>query len=262
MMLEHPEKVVDGLRIAAHIVGARRMKIGVELNKPDAIEALKRAAADTEVEICPLRVKYPQGGEKQLIKALTGRRVPSGALPMDVGCVVMNATTSAQLSDAVRLGWPLTHRVITVGGLVQSPCNLRVPIGVDIGSVIEQAGGPMRGANQVILGGPMMGMNAFKLDTPTVKATGGIVLLDGGAGQSAEPNNCIRCASCVAACPMGLMPLNIYSLARHEQFERAGERERARDCIECGSCAYACPAQLPLVQLIRVAKRELAAGRK
>lgn len=255
MMVEHPDKVIDGLRIAAYAVNAGKMKIGVEINKPDAIEALKRAAQGYDIEICPLKVKYPQGGEKQLIKAITGREVPSGKLPMDAGCVVVNVSTAAYISDALRKGTPVIERVVTVTGLVNKPCNLRVRVGTDIGGVIEQAGGAAPGANKVVLGGPMMGMSAYSLNAPVVKATGGIVVMFDESRNNSEFSNCIRCAGCVNACPMGLMPLNIHALARKERFEEARLKEHAMDCIECGSCAYVCPAKLPLVQMIRVVKR-------
>ena len=256
MMVEQPEMVIDGARIAAHILGAKRVMIGVELNKPDAIAALKDCSS-RDIEICPLKVKYPQGGEKQLIRALTGRQVPAGGLPMDVGCVVMNVSTAAQLSESLRTGMPVISRVVTVTGLVKDPCNLRVRVGTDIASVIEQAGGALPEADRVIIGGPMMGMGAYNLNTPTMKATGGVLLL--GREKPKKQTNCIRCGSCVAACPMGLMPLNIYALGRNGQFGAAVTREHASDCIECGCCSYQCPANLPLVHMIRVVKR---AGRE
>lgn len=257
MMLDHPEKVVDGMLIAAHIVSAKSLKIGIEMNKPDAIESIGRIASGKGVEVCPLKVKYPQGGEKQLIQALTGRQVPSGKLPMDAGCVVMNVSTAAALSDAIRLGRPVTERVVTVAGEVGRPQNLRVRVGTAIESVLEQCGGINEGANKVILGGPMMGMSASSLLTPTMKATGGILVLKDKAGYSDEPGNCIRCGSCVRACPIGLLPLNYYALARKGMFETARDEYRVLDCIECGSCAFSCPAKLPLVQMIRVTKRAL-----
>lgn len=257
VMLEEPEKIIDGLMIAAYIVGAGSMKVGIEVNKPDAIEAMKKAAAGKNIEICALKVKYPQGGEKQLINAITGRQVPSGKLPMDAGCVVMNVSTAAYLSDALRLGRPITDRVITVTGAVNKPCNMRVRVGTDIGSVIEQAGGAKEGVDKVILGGPMMGMSAYNLNTPTVKATGGILLMKDESGYSTEVGNCIRCSNCLRACPIGLMPLNLYALANKGYFTRARDEEHVLDCIECGSCAYVCPAKLPIVQMIRVTKRAL-----
>lgn len=255
IMLEEPEKIIDGLRIAAYIVNAGSMKIGIEVNKPDAIAAMEKAAQGTNIEICRLKVKYPQGGEKQLIKAITSREVPSGKLPMDAGCVVMNVSTAAYLSDALRKGQPITDRIVTVTGLVNEPCNLRVRVGTEIGEVLEQAGGVVPGANKVVLGGPMMGMSAYSLVTPTVKATGGILVMFDESRNISEYPNCIRCASCVEACPIGLLPLNIYALSRREMFAEAREKEHAMDCIECGCCAFNCPAKLPLVQMIRVAKR-------
>jgi len=256
MMVENPKAIIDGARIAAYILGAKYIRIGVELNKPDAILALQKNAPKG-VEICPLKVKYPQGGEKQLIRALTRRMVPSGKLPMDVGCVVMNVSTAAQLSVSLRTGMPNITRVVTITGLVNKPCNLRVKVGVDIGSLIEQAGGVQPDANRVILGGPMMGMGAYNFNTPVVKATGGIMLL---RGEKRPPEtSCIRCASCVEACPMGLMPLTIYAMGKKQLFREAVLKEHALDCMECGSCAYQCPAKLPLVHMIRVVKR---AGRE
>lgn len=252
MMLETPDKIIDGARIAARILGAGKVIIGVELNKPDAIEAL-RAKAGSDVEICGLRVKYPQGGEKQLIRALAGRRVPTGKLPMDVGCVVMNVSTAASLSEALRTGMPITSRIVTVTGLVECPCNLRVRIGTDIGSVIKYAGGAKPEADRAILGGPMMGAGAYSMNTPTVKATGGVLLIKGE--KPGGQGSCIRCGSCVRACPMGLMPLNIFALGRNQRFKEAYEKEKVIDCMECGSCAYECPAKLPLVHMIRVVKR-------
>lgn len=256
MMVERAKYVVDGARIAGRILGARRIMIGVELNKPDAIAALKKYA-EKDIEVCPLKVKYPQGGEKQLIRALARRKVPSGKLPMDVGCVVMNVSTAAQISVSLRTGMPCISRVVTVTGLVQKPCNLKVRVGTDIGSVIEQAGGALEGAERVILGGPMMGAGAYNLNTPVMKATGGVLLL--GQQKKQRESGCIRCGSCVQACPMGLMPLTIYAMGKKGRFSEAVSKEHALDCMECGSCAYDCPAKLPLVHMIRVVKR---AGRE
>ncbi len=257
MMLDHPEKIVDGMLIAAHIVSAKVLRIGIEKNKPDAIESISKAVAGRGIEVCPLKVKYPQGGEKQLIEAITGRQVPSGKLPMDAGCVVMNASTAAALSDAIRLGKPITERVITVAGEVANPKNLRVRVGTAIESVIEQCGGVNAGANKVIMGGPMMGMSVSSLNTPTMKASGGILVMKDEAGYSDAPGNCIRCGTCVRSCPIGLLPLDFYALARKGMFEKARDDYRVLDCIECGSCSFACPAKLPLVQMIRVTKRAL-----
>lgn len=257
MMLDYPEKVVDGMLIAAHIVSAKALKIGIERNKPDAIESISKVAAEKGVEVCSLKVKYPQGGEKQLIEAVTGRQVPSGKLPMDAGCVVMNVSTAAALSDAIRHGKPITERIVTVAGEVKNPRNLRVRVGTSVESVLEQCGGVNEGADKVILGGPMMGMSISSLNTPTTKATGGILVLKDEAGYTDEPGNCIRCGSCVRACPIGLLPLDYYALARKGMYEKSRDEYHLLDCIECGACAFICPAKLPLVQMIRVSKRAL-----
>lgn len=256
MMLDHPEKVIDGMLIAAHIVSAKFLKVGIEANKPGAIEAMKKVAAEQErgIEVLTLKTKYPQGGEKQLIEALTGRQVPSGKLPMEAGCVVLNVSTAAAISDAIRLGRPIVDHVITVAGLVKEPKNLRVRVGTSIGSILEECGGLEESANKVVLGGPMMGMSIASLDTPTVKATGGIIALKDEWGYESEPENCIRCGSCVRACPIGLMPLEYYALARKGMHEKSKAEYNLCDCIECASCAYVCPAKLPLVQMIRVSK--------
>lgn len=255
VMLEETEAVVDGLRIAAKITGAKRLCIGVEENKLDAIEALRRAAGG-DAEVCVLRVKYPQGGEKQLIQTLTGRRVPSGGLPMDVGCVVLNVSTAAAISRAVREGRPVIDRVVTVAGAVREPKNLHVRIGVDIDSVIEQCGGADAQVNKIVLGGPMMGQCAYNPNTPVTKGVSGVLLL---ADHERERPlaNCVRCGGCVSVCPIGLMPLMLYAFARKGFYERARDEQHLLDCIECGSCAYQCPSRLPLVQQIRAAKSAL-----
>lgn len=255
VMLEETEAVVDGLRIAAKITGAKRLCIGVEENKPDAIEALRRAVGG-DAEVCVLRVKYPQGGEKQLIQTLTGRRVPSGGLPMDVGCVVLNVSTAAAISRAVREGRPVIDRVVTVAGAVREPKNLHVRIGVDIDSVIEQCGGADAQVNKIVLGGPMMGQCAYNPNTPVTKGVSGVLLLADHERERALAN-CVRCGGCVSVCPIGLMPLMLYAFARKGFYERARDEQHLLDCIECGSCAYQCPSRLPLVQQIRAAKSAL-----
>lgn len=254
-MLEHAEQVVDGLEIARKILSAERAFIGIEKNKPDAIAAIEKAAQGKDITVCALQVKYPQGGEKQLIQVITGREVPSGKLPMDAGCVVINVSTAAAISDAIRTGRPIVERTVTVTGEIPRPQNLRARVGESIGSLIEQCGGLPEGVNKVVLGGPMMGLSAYSLDTPVVKATSGILLLTDKTAKKPE-SNCIRCGKCARGCPVYLMPLTLHALSRCERYEEARE-EGAMDCIECGVCSFVCPAKLPLTQSIRVAKREI-----
>lgn len=260
-MLEKSGLIADGLRLAMYILGAKRGVVAVEDNKPDAAECM--AAAVREIPGASMRLvkaKYPQGGEKQLIKVITGREVPSGKLPMDAGCVVMNVSSAAAVSEAIREGRPLIERVMTVSGLVERPANLRVRIGTSIGEVLEYCGGVKGEPNRLILGGPMMGLSGYDLTTPVAKGTSGLVLLRDETPEHTPIGNCIRCGTCVTACPMHLMPLELSRLAEKGDFE-ACRREHALDCIECGSCSYGCPAKLPLVHNIRVAKRFLARRR-
>ena len=255
VMIEEADAVVDGLRLAAKIVGAKALRIGVEDNKPDAAASLRKAAGQ-EARVCEVRAKYPQGSEKQLIQALTGRRVPSGGLPMDAGCVVINASTAVAISRAVREGKPLIERVLTVGGEVGEDRNLRVRLGTEIGAAIAFCGGAKPGANKIVLGGPMMGQCAYDLQTPVTKGVSGILLLRDDAPEK-PLGNCVRCGGCVNVCPVGLMPLTLYALARKGLYDRARDQQHLMDCIECGACAYQCPARLPLVQSIRAAKGAL-----
>ena len=257
-MLEDTEAVLDGLIIAAGIVGAKHMVVGIELNKPDAIDAIRRAAEGKGVEVRGLRTKYPQGGERQLIESLTGRQVTSGKLPMDAGCVVVNVLTAAAISRAIRSGLPVVDRVVTVAGAVKEPKNLRVRIGVDVESVIEQSGGAVEGANKIVLGGPMMGLSAYNPNTPITKCVGGVLVMVDRGKADRPRGNCIRCGQCVDACPAGLMPLDLYALANKEFYERAKDERNLADCIECGCCDYVCPSKLPIVHSIRVAKRAVA----
>ncbi|OPZ67791.1 MAG: Electron transport complex protein RnfC [Firmicutes bacterium ADurb.Bin467] len=254
VMLEETEEALDGLEIAAGIVGAKRKVVGIELNKPDAIEAMRKAAEGKGIEVRALKTKYPQGGERQMIEALTGRQVVSGKLPMDAGCVVINVSTAAAISRAIRKGLPIVERVVTVAGAVKEPKNLRVRIGVDIESVIEQAGGAIEGANKIVLGGPMMGLSGYNPNTPITKCIGGVLVMVDRGKADRPRGNCIRCGKCVAACPAGLMPLDLYALSNKEFYERARDERSLADCIECGCCDYVCPSKLPIVHFIRVAK--------
>ena len=251
LMVENAEQVIDGIRFAMKALDIKCAKVGIEDNKPDAIEAMK-AAATEGIEIVALPAKYPQGYEKMLIYALTGRKVPNGKLPSAAQCVVMNVATCAALSDAVRKGQPIVDRVVTVAGRVTNPCNLRVRIGVNLMDVIDQVGGMTEGVRKIICGGPMMGKTMSTLNTPITKNFSAFLPL-GDESVSAEESACIRCGRCLRACPMGLAPAKMDALVRHGDYAGA-LAIGALNCMECGSCTYSCPAKRELLQAIKVAK--------
>ncbi len=263
LMLEHPENVVFGLQALMKALGVKKGFIGIETNKPDAIEKVFEAARGIEdIEVVALKTKYPQGAEKQLIYACTGREVPSGGLPADAGVVVNNVGTAAAVATAIKTGMPLIERIVTVTGEgVNNPKNLLVKIGTSFRDIIEQCGGLKGKVGKIIAGGPMMGITQFSLDIPAIKGTSGILVLSEEEARLPEPSNCIKCGKCVETCPINLMPVNIsmYSLAN--RYDEA-EALNAMDCIECGACSFVCPAKRPLVDSIRVAKREILARRK
>lgn len=257
IMLEHAEKVVAGARIMAQIVGAERIVIGLEDNKPDAAEAL-RLHAGSDVEILVLPTNYPQGAEKQLIFAVLGKEVPHGKLPAATGALVQNVGTAAAVSDAVRDRKPLMERIVTVTGRVQRPANLIVPLGTSFADLISAAGGFGSDVGRVISGGPMTGAAVATLDVPVVKGTSGVVVLGKEEAAPAVRGDqpCIRCGRCSRACPMMLLPYQICTYANQSNWDGA-EAFHALDCIECGCCSYVCPTRRPLVQLIRRAKLPL-----
>ena len=262
MMLEESERVLQGVSLLQYVYGAERVVIGVEANKPDAIALLKKQCADTPVEILPLQVKYPQGAEKQLIAAATGQEVPSGGLPMDVGVAVHNVSTAAAVADAVMLGRPLIERICTVTGpAIKEPKNLRVRIGMPLSHLVEVCGGLVEDPGKIILGGPMMGFTQVGFDVPVVRGTSGLLLLREDDVTKAVEGPCIRCARCVQACPMNLLPTAIAAYARRSLVEET-EEYCAMDCIECGSCSYVCPANIPLVQSIRLGKAAVLAKKR
>jgi electron transport complex protein RnfC len=253
-MLEHPGEVIRGLRRIMVQVGASRGYVGVEKNKPDAIEALRRTAADdASIEIVELEVKYPQGAEKMLIDAIFRREVPSGKLPLDLEMVVNNIGTAIAMSDLFESGKPLVDRVVTVTGSgIRRPSNLLVPIGTPLREVIDYCGGLDESTRQVIMGGPMMGMAQKTLDVPILKGVSGVLALT-GAAPTLQEDPCIRCGRCLEACPMFLNPSRLALLARES---RADELEQLNqlDCFECASCSFVCPSNIPLVQLMRLGK--------
>lgn len=262
-MLERPRDVIEGLKIVMKVVNAPKAYVGIEDNKPDAVEAMKKAAEGEEnIEVHALHTKYPQGAEKQLIKVFTGREVPSGGLPMDVGCVVQNVGTCIAIWEAVRYGKPLIERIVTITGSgVNEPKNMLVRVGTMIPEVIEQCGGFKENIRKLILGGPMMGLAQGSPDLPVIKGTSGILCLTDEEVQTWDIKPCIKCAKCVDVCPVSIMPLFIGSSVEQGMYDKA-EAYNAMDCIECGCCTYICPAKRPLVQWIRMAKGDIAARRR
>lgn len=258
LMLEKAEEIVEGVRILMKVLGVHKAYIGIEDNKPDAIESMTKAAASfDEITVCPLKTKYPQGGEKQLIFAITGRRIASGALPASVGVVVQNVATANAIYEAIVLHKPMYERVLTVSGKgIKRPANLLVKVGTRISDIVEYLGGTTDDVKKVILGGPMMGFATSDLSTPTTKTTSGILFLTEDEVDLNVGGPCVRCGWCLDACPMGLEPKEI---ALYVEAGKGKETEQfgVKDCFECGSCAYMCPAKRPLVQLIRMAKQQL-----
>ncbi len=255
VMLEKAEEVLIGVQLLMKAIGVQRAIIGIENNKPDAIEHLKQLASKTiGIEICPLKLKYPQGGEKQLIQATTGRSVPSGGLPIAVGAVVQNIGTALAVYEAVIKHKPLIERVVTVTGKsLARPGNYLCRLGTPISKLIEAAGGLPENTAKVIGGGPMMGRTIVNIDSPIMKGTSGILIISNKEAARKPVRECIRCGKCVSACPMGLEPYLLAKLSMFNLLERM-EEEKVMDCIECGSCSFTCPSTRPLLDYIRLGK--------
>ncbi len=256
LMLEHPDEILTGVSIIMKALSIHRAFIGIEANKPDAIELLKSKAGEYPgVEIVPLKMKYPQGGEKQLIEAVTGRQVPAPpAIPANVGAIVQNVGTVFAIYEAVQKNKPLIERNVTVTGKsVKNPCNLSVRMGTPISQLIEYAGGMPEDTGKLISGGPMMGRPLMNADVPVVKGTSGVLMLPRVDAVRAEERPCIRCAKCVSACPMGLEPYLLATLGEQSNWERA-EAEDIMICIECGCCQSSCPSRRPLLDWVRLTK--------
>ncbi|MCT4508345.1 MAG: electron transport complex subunit RsxC [Tepidibacter sp.] len=263
LMLENPESVVYGLKAIMKVLNVEKGYIGIEDNKPDAIEAMTKAAQkESNIEVVGLKTKYPQGAEKQLIYACIKKEVPSGGLPMDVGVVVNNVATAAQIYETITTGMPLIERITTVtGSAITNPTNLLIKIGTTFEEIINQCGGFKEEAGKVIMGGPMMGLAQYTLEVPVTKGGSGILCLNREEATLPNPANCIRCGKCVDICPAFLQPIYISAHSLKYNFDRA-EDYRALDCIECGSCSFICPSKRPLLQSIRVAKKEIIAQKR
>lgn len=260
LLLEDGERVLGGVKVLMRALGLKQAVIGIEGNKMDAVEHLRGLVEQGDgIEIIPLKTRFPQGAEKQLIQKLTGRQVPPGGLPADVQCAVFNVGTAAAVYDAVYEGRPLTRRIVTVtGGAVVRPRNLMVPFGTSIEHLLEACGGLKEDPGRILFGGPMMGNAQYDLAVPTMKGTNGVLCMTRAEcyPDSLRDPTCIRCGRCVQACPMNLTPLYFNMFGKAGRYKEL-ERYHVMDCMECGSCAYICPAHIRLVQMIRTVKNEL-----
>lgn len=253
LMRENPREIVKGVELLMRAAGVNRSVIAIENNKPEAIAALSEAASSVAgIEVMPMKVKYPQGGEKQLIEAVIGKEVPSGGLPIATGAIVQNVATAYAVYRAVVLDEPLMDRVLTLHD-GETGRNLRVALGTILATLV-----PGKEPEKIILGGPMMGRTASTLQTPMIKGTSGI-LLDSRYAHRRPMENCIRCGKCTEACPMGLEPFLISTLSRLQDWDEA-EQQKIANCIECGSCSYICPASRPILDFIRIGKGKVMAA--
>lgn len=256
LMLEHPEEILVGLQLIMKAVDVKKGYIGIENNKPDAIALMTEKAKDYEgIEIVPLKVKYPQGGEKQLIDAVIGRQVPAPpAIPINVGAVVQNVGTAFAIYQAVMKNKPLIDRIITVTGKsLQQPSNLLARLGTPFQQLIDECGGLPEDTGKIIGGGPMMGKALLSLDIPMTKGSSGLLIMNEKETRRSMPQPCIRCAKCVNVCAMGLEPYLLSKMCAMEDWEGA-EKNGIVCCIECGSCQYTCPSNRPLLDMVRVGK--------
>ena len=255
LMMQKTEEILVGITILMKALNVYKAIIGIENNKKDAISKFRSETKNyPNISVLPLKVKYPQGGEKQLIDAAIGRQVPSGALPISVGAVVQNAGSAFAVYEAVQKNKPLVERVVTVTGKdVKKPCNVLSRIGIPLTNLIDYAGGLPESTGKVISGGPMMGKAIPSIEVPVTKGTSGVLIVQTLEAKRKQMRDCIRCAKCVDVCPMGLNPTLLMNLTEYSEWDRV-EKERATDCIECGSCSFTCPADRPLLDYIRLGK--------
>ncbi len=267
LMLDYPDKIVEGAKILLKVLGVKKCIIGIELNKADAINAMTKAAQaaaasdNVEVSVQGMEVKYPQGSEKQLIYALTERAVPGGGLPFDVGVIVQNISTTFAAYEAVSLDKPLYEKVVTVSGrAIKRQANLKVKVGTLLSDVVDHLGGTTDKLLKIVSGGPMMGFAMSTLDVPVTKTTSGVLLLDDTETDLSPYGPCIHCGWCMKACPMGLAPKEV---GIYVEAGKGGDTEKFGifDCFECGCCAYVCPSKRPMVQFVRLAKMQVKKGK-
>ena len=263
LMLEEPEKVVFGLKAIMKAIGVQKGYIGIEDNKKDAAEVLKKICEnEPNIEIVVTETKYPQGDEKRLIQVATGRTVPMGGLPMDAQVVVDNVGTAAAIATAIQTGMPLVERIVTItGDAITTPKNLIVKVGTSFKHVIDQCGGYKSTPGKIIMGGPMTGFSQFTDEIPIIKGTSGVLVLTEEQSITPEPSQCIRCGKCTQVCPVYLEPVKIRNLSIKERHEET-EELNVISCIECGCCSFVCPAKIPLLQSIRVSKQDVLAKRR
>lgn len=262
VMLETPDEVILGLKVILHRFGITSGHIAIEENKPDAIALMKKECANEGITVDVLKKKYPQGGEKQLIYAVTRRVIPTGKLPADVGVIVVNIDTCSAIGRKFKYGKPLMRRIVTMTGtLFNKNINYKVRIGTPVDYMIEQNGGFKEEPKKVIIGGPMMGVAQFRLDVPVIKATSAILCLSEEEACIPPENPCIRCGKCVEHCPMKLMPLYLQNFSDKGDLENC-EKYNVTSCIECGCCSFGCPSKRNLVQSIRIAKHTVLAMQK
>jgi electron transport complex protein RnfC len=263
LMLEDPNTIICGLKIIMKVLEVEKAYIGIEDDKEDAISIMQSAIVkESQIEIVPLKAKYPQGAEKQLIKVILDREVPSGGLPLDVGVVVHNVGTAVAIANAVISGVPLIDRIVCVtGGGVARPSNLKIRIGTLFSDVINDCGGFRGEISKIVMGGPMMGLAQYTTEVPVIKATSGILVLSTDEVKITPSKVCIRCGMCLDACPMYLMPSVLGNLIENNCITEAKEND-VLDCVECGSCTYVCPSKRPLVHYIKFAKLQLSKEKK